>query len=437
MTRDDIGLKYVPDQPRLFLRALLDAAIESGRPDHCVPPNLPDPPRGRTIVVGAGKAAASMARAVEASWKGGLEGLVITRSGHGAACRRIEVVEAAHPIPDEAGLRASARVCELVQGLCADDLVICLISGGGSALLVQPAGPITLADKQAVTGALLRSGAPIREINCVRKHLSRVKGGRLAVLARPARVVTLAISDIPGDDPALIASGPTVPDSTTRHDAIEILSRWNIAAPESVSAWLHDEASETPKGALDWQPDTRIIAAPAMALDAAACLAHAAGVHVINLGDGVEGEARDVAAHHASLALRLAGQGIGSSQPCLLLSGGETTVTVRGSGRGGRNSEYALALAVHLGGAPGIHAIAADTDGIDGVEDNAGAVVTPHTLADAAQRGRDAAACLRNNDSRSFFEAAGSLVMTGPTLTNLNDFRAILIDRRNPGSNSE
>ena len=412
------------DDPRLLLRRLLDAALASAQPAQCVPPHLPEPPAGRTVVVGAGKAAATMARAVEDHWKGPLEGLVVTRYGHRVPTERIEVVEAAHPVPDAGGREAAARILSLAEGLSADDLALCLISGGGSALLTLPTPGIELADKQAVTGALLRSGAAIGEINCVRKHLSAIKGGRLGAACHPARVVSLLISDVPGDDPAVIGSGPTVPDPTTFADALAVLQKYGIAEPAAVIQHLQRGAEETPK---EGDPrlagaETRIVATPAMALAAAAEAAREAGYEPVILGDALEGEARALAREHAGLA-RDAAPGT------VLLSGGEATVTVTGTGRGGPNAEYALALALALDGAPGVFATACDTDGIDGTEDNAGALVTPDTLARAREAGEDAAARLAANDAYGFFARLGDLVMTGPTLTNVNDFRAILVSR--------
>ncbi len=410
------------DEPRALLRRLLEAAIASAKPAHCLPPHLPAPPAGRTVVIGAGKAAATMAQAVEDHWEGPLEGLVVTRYGHRVPTRAIEVVEAAHPVPDAGGRAAAARILALAEGLRQDDLALCLVSGGGSALLTLPAPGIALADKQAVTGALLRSGATIGEINSVRKHLSAIKGGRLGVACHPARLVSLLISDVPGDDPAVIGSGPTVPDPTTFADARAVLGRYGIAEPAGVIRHLERAADETPK---EGDPrlagaETRIVATPAMALAAAAAVARDAGYAPVVLGDALEGEARDLARAHAALA-REAAPGT------LLLSGGEATVTVSGAGRGGPNAEYALALALALEGAPGIFAAACDTDGIDGTEDNAGALVTPETLARARALGEDAGARLAANDAYGFFAALGDLVMTGPTLTNVNDFRAILV----------
>jgi glycerate 2-kinase len=409
------------DLPR-FLRALFDAAVAAASPDICVPPHLPEPPKGRTVVVGAGKAAASMARAVEARWAGTLEGLVVTRYGHSMPTRHIAVIEAGHPMPDAAGTQAAERILRLVQGLTADDLVLALISGGGSALLSLPAPGVTLADKQAVNKALLHSGAPISEINCVRKHLSAIKGGRLALAAQPARVVSLIVSDVPGDDPATVASGPTVPDATSLGDARAILKKYGIVPPPAVAAHLGQPDSETPKPG---DPrfahvENRIIATAEGSLEAAAAVARQAGITPILLGDDIEGEARVVAAEQARLAIT-------QKTPCVLISGGETSVTMRGTGRGGRNAEYLLALAIALDGHPGIHAIACDTDGIDGTEDNAGALLSPDSLMRARGLGLDARAMLDNNDGYGLFSTLGDLVVTGPTRTNVNDFRAILV----------
>lgn len=412
--------------PEQLLRDMFTAAVDAVSPARCLPAFLPKPPaHGRTIVVGAGKAAASMAQAVEAHWPGDLSGLVVTRYGHGAPTRSIEVVEAAHPVPDQAGLDAAARMRAMVGGLSADDLVLCLISGGGSALLTAPADSLPLADKQAVTRDLLRCGATISEINCIRKHLSAIKGGRLARAAHPARVVALLISDVPGDDPSVIASGPTLADPTTLADARAVLDRYAITPPRSVAACLADPRSETPKpgDAALARSEVHIIAKAADALGAAAATADAAGYDPVILGDDLEGEARDLGADHARLALSHLDRG----RPVTLISGGETTVTVLGSGRGGRNVEYLLGLAVALDGATGIHATACDTDGIDGSEDNAGAIVTPDTLSRAAAQGMDPHAYLADNDAYGFFAALGDLIVTGPTRTNVNDFRAILI----------
>ena len=414
-----------------LLRAMFDAAVESAQPRTCLPPHLPSKPKGKTIVIGAGKASASMAQALEAAWGAPLEGLVVTRYGHGAACRNIEIVEAAHPVPDAAGRAAAGRILDLVQGLGPDDLVIFLASGGGSALLTLPGSGLTLEDKQAVSTALLRSGANISEMNCVRKHLSAIKGGRLAAAAYPARVVTLAISDVPGDDPAVIASGPTVPDPTTFADARAILQKYGIEPPRAVTAILEAAAEETPKPGNSRliNSETILIATPQMALEAAAATARAAGYMPVILGDSIEGEARHVAMVHAGIARQVAVHGQPAQAPAVLLSGGETTVTVRGQGRGGRNAEFLLALAVALDGRPGVHAIAADTDGIDGTEDNAGCLLSPDSIARAAAKGADAKRLLEQNDGYGFFAAADGLIISGPTLTNVNDFRAILIDR--------
>lgn len=416
------------DNPTSFLRSLFDAAVAAVSADSRVPSHLPPPPKGRTVVVGAGKGAAAMAKAVEDHWDGPLEGLVVTRYGHGLPTTRIEVVEASHPTPDEAGQKAAARILDLVKGLSADDLLLCLISGGGSSLLAAPAAGLTLDDKRAVTRALLKCGASIDEINCVRKHLSAVKGGRLAA-ATPARVVTLTVSDVPGDDPSVIASGPTVSDPTTLADARAVLAKYGIAPSPAVEAALNDPANETPKpgderlagGALT------MIATPQDALEAAAEVARAAGITPLILGNAIEGEAREVARVHAGMALQVVRHGQPLPRPCVLLSGGETTVTVRGQGRGGRNVEFLLGLAIALDGLPGVHAIACDTDGIDGTEDNAGAILTPDTLARAAAAGLDAKAMQADNDAYSLFQALGDLVVTGPTRTNVNDFRAVLV----------
>src|SRR5215471_5567443 len=390
---------------------------------------MPRPPKGRTVIVGAGKAAAAMAKAVEDNWDWPLSGLVITRYAHGASCSRVEVVEAGHPVPDETGERAALQLIEQVQGLTPDDLVLCLISGGGSSLLALPAPGITLADKQAVTRELLKSGAPISDLNCVRKHLSAIKGGRLALHAQPAEIISLIISDVPGDDPATIASGPTVPDPTTREDAKAVLEKYKIAAPDSVLRWLDDPASETPKPGHPGfeRVSNRIIANAKDALTAAARAAEGENIRALILGDAIEGEARDVARDHAAKAMTCFMRGRPIAPPCVLLSGGETTVTVKGNGRGGRNAEYLLALALALDRAPGMCAIACDTDGIDGTETNAGVVIDTDTLERARDNGIDADAALENNDAYTFFKKLGDLVTTGPTRTNGNDFRAIFI----------
>jgi glycerate 2-kinase len=415
--------------PRDLLRRMFDAAVNAAQPVHCIPPHLPARPKGRLIVIGAGKASAAMARAVEDHWDGPLEGLVVTRYGYAVPCQRIEIVEAAHPVPDAAGLAAATRIVERVRGLSPDDLVLCLISGGGSALLALPHEGITLEDKQQVVRALLKSGATISEMNCVRRHLSAVKGGRLAAACHPAKVVTLLISDVPGDNPMDIASGPTVPDPTTCADALAIIKRYGIDVPARVRALLESGESETIKPG---DPrlagiDTRMIATPQMALEAAAHIAREAGFASHILGDSIEGEASDVGKVMAGIALQVAQRNQPFQPPCVLLSGGETTVTVRGEGRGGRNVEFLLSLAIALGAQPGIHAVAGDTDGVDGLEEIAGAFVAPDTLARAWAQGIKPRDALAENDGHGFFEALGDSMVTGPTLTNVNDFRAILL----------
>jgi glycerate 2-kinase len=420
--------------PRRLLRSMFDAAVAAALPEKCLPAHLPPAPRGRTIVVGAGKASAAMARVLEAHWPGPLAGLVVTRYGHGARCERIEIVEAAHPVPDEKGQQAAARILAMVQGLTEDDLVIALISGGGSALLSLPAPGLTLEDKQAVNHALLRSGAHIGEINCVRKHLSAVKGGRLAAAAYPAPIVTLVISDVPADDPSVIASGPTVPDPTTFADARAVLAKYGIAEPARVLRHLERGEDETPKPGDPRLAHARtvMIATPQMSLETAAAVACQAKVAPLILGNAIEGEAREVGRVMAGIARQAALYGQPAAAPVALLSGGETTVTLRGDGRGGRNVEFLLALAIELGGLPGVFALAADTDGIDGAEEVAGAIVTPDTLARADSLGVSAKERLADNDGHSFFKTLGDQVITGPTLTNVNDFRAILVTSGRP-----
>ncbi len=418
------------ESPRQFLLDLYGSAVDAVSAAHCLPAYLPAPPtKGRTIVIGAGKGAAAMAQVLEAHWPASLSGLVVTRYGHGAPCQQIEVVEAAHPVPDAAGQNAAQRILDLVAGLSADDLVLCLISGGGSALLALPAEGIALEQKQAVNKALLKSGATISEINCVRKHLSAIKGGRLALACAPARVVTLLISDVPGDDPNIVASGPTLPDPGTCAEALAILRKYQIDVPANIEQHLQSTTAETPKpGDVRFAANQcTVIATAQMALEAAAAAARAAGITPYILSDSMEGEARDVALVHAALARQVSLHGQPFSKPCVLLSGGETTVTVKGRGRGGRNAEFLLALAVALDGQAGIHALACDTDGIDGSEDNAGAVSGPTTLADAAALGLSPRKLLENNDAYSLFSALGALIVSGPTRTNVNDFRAILI----------
>jgi len=419
----------MPNDPRKLLRQMFDAAVEAAQPAHCVPPHLPAPPRGRLVVIGAGKASAEMARAVEEHWQGELSGLVVTRYGHAVPCRHIKIVEAAHPVPDAAGMAAAERICELAQGLSADDLLLCLISGGGSALLAKPLPGLSLDDKQNIARALLKSGANIGEMNCVRRHLSAVKGGRLAALAHPARVLSLLISDVPGDDPADIASGPTVADASTCADALGIIRRYGIDLPPAAREILESGSGETVKPG---DPrlagiETKLIATPQMALEAAAAVAEEAGLAAHILGDALEGEARDVGKVLAGITLQVARRNQPFTVPCVLLSGGETTVTVRGDGRGGRNVEFLLALTIALNGHPGIHAIACDTDGVDGLEEIAGAVSSPDSLARAWAAGLRPKDSLANNDGHGFFEAIGDGVITGPTLTNVNDFRAIIV----------
>ncbi|MBT2323276.1 glycerate kinase [Variovorax paradoxus] len=428
--------------PREFLEHLYRAAVERALPLASMGPYLPKPPKGRTLVLGAGKAGGSMAQALEALWPADarLEGLVVTRYEHipprpAGLAQRIEIVEAAHPVPDEAGLKAAERILALTEGLTADDLVLCLISGGGSALLTLPAEGLTLADKQRINKQLLESGAHIGEMNCVRKHLSRIKGGRLAAACAPAQVVTLTISDVPGDDPAVIASGPTVPDATTCADALAILQRYRIEVPAAVRAQLESGALETPKpgDAVFKGHATHLIATPQQSLEAAAAAARAAGIEAHILSDEMEGESREVGKVHGALARAVALRGAPFAKPCVILSGGETTVTIRprqpGSpkGRGGRAGEFCLGLAGALAGQNTVWALAADTDGIDGVEDNAGAFVTPDTLARAETAGRKLADHLDRNDAYGYFDAIGDLCVTGPTHTNVNDFRALLI----------
>jgi len=422
-----------PD-PARFLRELYDVAVARAQPECLMRNALAGIEPGPVTVVGAGKAGASMAAALEAAWPGppeDLGGLVITRYGHGRPTRRIEVVEAAHPVPDEAGLEATRRMLGLVDGLGAEDRVIALLSGGGSALLTAPVDALGLSMKQVLTRALLRCGADIAEINCVRKHLSAIKGGRLAARAWPAKVITLAISDVVGDDPAVIASGPTVADPSTREQALAILQRSSVPIPESVRAWLADFASETPKPGDPRlaSSEYRLVASPALSLHAAAEYAQAAGITPVLLGDAIEGEASQVARVMAGIA-RACRNGNGPARaPCVLLSGGETSVTLpaSGQGRGGRNTEFLLALALALKSTPGIHALAADTDGIDGSEDNAGALVSPDTLSRAAAISRSPEEALAEHDAWGFFDALGDLLVTGPSYTNVNDFRAVLV----------
>ena len=433
-------------QPKAFMRQLFDVAVKRALPLESIAPHLPKPPSsGRTLVIGAGKAGGSMAQAVEALWPqdAPMQGLVVTRYHHipplpetlKGLKQRIEIMEAAHPVPDAAGLQASERMLVMLQGLSKDDLVLCLISGGGSALLTLPADGLTLADKQRINKALLNSGANILEMNCVRKHLSRIKGGRLAAACAPARVVTLTISDVPGDDPSVIASGPTVPDATTCADALAILKRYGIEVPTAVLAQLESGALETPKpgDAAFNGHEVHMIATPQQSLEAAAVAARATGLNAYILSDEMEGESREVGKVHAALA-RAAARGTGVfEKPCVILSGGETTVTIKslrpgaGKGRGGRAGEFCMGLALALQGQSGVYALAADTDGIDGVEDNAGAFVQPDTLQRAADKGVKLDDHLDRNDAYGYFDALGDLVITGPTHTNVNDFRVMLV----------
>jgi hydroxypyruvate reductase len=429
-------------QPRAFLEHLYRTAVHRALPLHNTAPFLPPPPRGRTLVLGAGKAGGAMAQAVEALWPADapLSGLVVTRYHHipprpAGLPPRIEVVEAAHPVPDAAGLKAAERILALTQGLTPDDLVLCLISGGGSALLTLPAEGLTLEEKQRINRELLDSGANITEMNCVRKHLSRIKGGRLAAACAPARVVTLTISDVPGDDPSVIASGPTVPDATSCADAVAILERYGIAVPGAIMSLLEQGALETPKpGDAVFQGHAlQMIATPQQSLEAAAAAALSAGIDAHILSDEMEGESREVGKVHAALARAVAQRGQPFRRPCVILSGGETTVTVRRQpegtprGRGGRAGEFCLGLAQALQGQPGVWALAADTDGIDGMEENAGAFVAPGTLQRAQAQGMKIDQFLSRNDAYGYFHALGDLVVTGPTHTNVNDFRAILV----------
>ncbi|WP_434027907.1 glycerate kinase type-2 family protein [[Pseudomonas] boreopolis] len=417
---------------RVLLERMFRAAIAAAQPAHCIPAYLPSPPKGRLVVIGAGKASAAMAQAVEAHWDGPLDGLVVTRYGYEVPCERIEIVQAAHPVPDAAGMQAARRIKALVEGLGADDTVLCLISGGGSALLALPLDGITLEDKQRINQDLLKSGATIREMNCVRRHLSAIKGGRLAAACHPAKVVTLMISDIPGDHPEDIASGPTLGDPTTCADALAIVRRYGIALPPAALAALESGAGESVK------PDdprlrghaSHIVATPQRALEAAAEVARQAGVTPYLLSDSIEGESREVGKVLAALARQVQRHGQPMAAPCVLISGGETTVTVRGPGRGGRNVEFLLSLGIALDGLPGIHALAGDTDGVDGQEEIAGAYLSPDTLARAWELGLRPKQHLDANDGHGFFGALGDAVATGPTLTNVNDFRAILVEGR-------
>ncbi len=416
--------------PRQLLLEMFHAAIASAQPEQCVPRFLPEIPPGHLLVIGAGKASAAMARAVERHWQGTLSGLVVTRYGHAVPCAQVEIVEAGHPVPDAAGMAAAGRMLDMVKGLSADDTVLCLISGGGSALLPLPAAGVTLADKQEVNRALLRCGATIGEMNCLRRHLSAIKGGRLAAACFPARVVTLLISDVPGDNPCDIASGPTTGDPTTCAEALAIVQRYGITLPAAIRELLTSGRGESikPDDPRLSRSEARLIATPQAALEAAAAIAGAAGYRAHILGDSIEGEARHVAQVMAGMARQIVHRSQPFARPCVLLSGGETTVTVRGNGCGGRNVEFLLALALALNGLPDVHALAGDTDGIDGQADKAGACLGPDTLHRAWRLGLAPHASLDANDGHGFFSALGDSIVTGPTLTNVNDFRALVIE---------
>ncbi|MER9128950.1 glycerate kinase [Mesorhizobium sp. M0768] len=415
--------------PKSFLISIFNAAVAAADPQRTIKDHLPARPKGRTIVIGAGKGSAQMAAAFEKVWDGPIEGLVVTRYGYGAACRRIEIIEAAHPVPDAAGLEASGRLLEKVQGLSADDLVVALISGGGSALLPSPAEGLTLANEIAVNEALLASGAPIAAMNTIRKHVSTIKGGRLAAAAYPAKVVSLVVSDIPGDNPALVASGPTVPDSGSREDALASIAAYDMKLPASVMAHINSPAADAPR--VDdprfSRNEVHLIASAGVSLEAAAAEARYQGIEAVILSDSIEGEAREVGGVHAAIAREVATRNRPFAKPVLILSGGETTVTLRAKGKGGRNSEFLLAFAIGISGLAGVHALAADTDGIDGSEDNAGAFADGSTVSRMHKAGIDAKAMLAGNNAWTAFNAVDDLFAPGPTGTNVNDLRAILI----------
>ena len=419
---------------RKILRAMFDAAVASAQPELCVPRYLPPKPKGRTIVIGAGKASAAMAQVLEAHWDGPLEGIVVTRYGYEAPCQQIEIVQAAHPVPDAAGLQAAQRIQQLVTGLTPDDLVIALISGGGSSLLVSPGPGLSLADKQSINSALLQCGASITEMNCVRRHLSAVKGGRLGAACYPAQLVTLLISDVPGDDPSDIASGPTVTDKSTCEDALAIINRYCINISDAVRQALGQGELESvkPGDARLQSSSIHMITAPQMSLEAAAQVALAAGITPYILGDSLEGQSRDLGKAFAGIARQVVKHGQPFQTPCVLLSGGETTVSVTGDGRGGRNVEFLLSLAIAIDGLPDVYALAGDTDGVDGIEEIAGAYLAPDSLSRAWKLGINPRKSLDNNDGHGFFQALGDAVVTGPTRTNVNDFRAIFIDTPSP-----
>ena len=416
-------------EPRVLLRKMFDAAVASAQPETCLPAFLPPRPAGRTIVIGAGKASAAMAQAVERHWRGPLEGLVVTRYGYAQPCKHIEIIEAAHPVPDAASLTAAQRMLRTVHGLTADDLVICLVSGGASALLALPLEPLTLDELRVVNLALLRSGASINEMNCVRRHISAIKGGRLAAACHPAKLLNLLISDVPGDNPINIGSGPTVADPTTCADALDIIRRYELTLPAAAMRVLQEGVGESIK-ADDCRlagNETHLVVTPQIALNAAAAVADAVGVPALILGDSVEGEARDVGKVMAAMALQVARHGQPHAAPCILLSGGETTVTIKGDGRGGRNVEFLLSLGIALDGCENVYALAGDTDGVDGQEEIAGAYLTPDSLSRAWNLGVNPKNALKNNDGHGFFQTLGDSIVTGPTYTNVNDFRAIFI----------
>jgi glycerate 2-kinase len=415
--------------PRPFLTAIFNAAVAAADPQRTIRDHLPATPKGRTIVIGAGKGSAQMAAAFERVWDGPIEGLVVTRYGYGATCQRIEIIEAAHPVPDAAGLEASRRLLEKVQGLTADDLVVALISGGGSALLPSPAVGLTLADEIAVNEALLASGAPIAAMNTIRKHVSAIKGGRLAAAAYPAKVVSLVVSDIPGDNPALVASGPTVPDSGSRQEALASIAAYGMKLPAAVMAHINSAAADAPRAddPRFSRNEVHLIASAGVSLEAAAAEARRQGIEAVILSDSIEGEAREVGGVHAAIAREVATRSRPFPKPVLILSGGETTVTLRAKGKGGRNSEFLLAFAIGISGMEGVHALAADTDGIDGSEDNAGAFADGSTVSRMRAAGVDAKAMLAGNNAWTAFNAVGDLFVPGPTGTNVNDLRAVLI----------
>jgi len=422
-------MKSMEIDPKTFLTSIFNAAVAAADPELTIRKHLPAKPKGRTIVIGAGKGSAQMAAALEKAWDGPLEGVVVTRYGYGAPCQRIRVIEAAHPVPDEAGLAASRALLDRVAGLSADDLVIALISGGGSALLPSPPAGLTLADEVAVNQALLASGAPIAAMNTIRKHVSTIKGGRLAAAAYPAKVVSLVVSDIPGDNPALVASGPTIPDGSRRADALKIVETYGMKLPAAVMAHLNspDADAPLPDDARFARNEVHLIASAAVSLDAAAAEARRQGIEAVILSDSIEGEARDVGAVHAAIAREVALRDRPFAKPVLILSGGETTVTLRAKGKGGRNSEFLLAFSLGIDGIVGVYALAADTDGIDGSEDNAGAFADGTSVARMRAAGIDAKAMLAGNNAWTAFHSIGDLFVPGPTGTNVNDLRAILL----------